>query len=42
MIRMGIAASMLATLAPGVSAPSAERPNILWIVAENVKLDFGC
>src|SRR5688572_32485550 len=21
---------------------TAKRPNILWIVAENVKLDFGC
>src|SRR5436190_11524081 len=23
-------------------APQPKRPNILWLVAENVKLDFGC
>jgi N-sulfoglucosamine sulfohydrolase len=28
--------------AHGVEAPRPIRPNILWIVAENVKLDFGC
>ena len=24
------------------TAESAERPNILWIVGENLKLDLGC
>src|SRR6186713_922042 len=30
-------------LAANADAPAAnKKPNILWIVAENVKLDFGC
>ena len=35
----------LGIVSAGLSAaeqPLQKRPNILWIVAENVKLDFGC
>lgn len=29
-------------VAHGQERPPSKRPNILWIVAENTKLDFGC
>src|SRR5262249_20836562 len=42
MIRLAIVATALTAVWPGPSLRAIERPNILWIVAENVKLDFGC
>ena len=35
-----VAAMLLAVLAP--SAPAADRPNILWIVVDDMSADFGC
>src|SRR5262245_36997615 len=36
----------VALVLPGLAAaqerPATRRPNILWIVAENTKLDYGC
>jgi N-sulfoglucosamine sulfohydrolase len=42
LVGWGLVASVSGRAA-GQGAPShGRRPNILWIVAENVKLDFGC
>lgn len=41
MIRLSIFLVFAALFAGNASA-EARRPNILWIVAENAKLDFGC
>ena len=35
-----VAAMLLAVLAP--SAPAADRPNVLWIVVDDMSADFGC
>ena len=35
-----VAAMLLAVLTP--SAPAADRPNILWIVVDDMSADFGC
>jgi arylsulfatase A-like enzyme len=35
-----VAAMLLAVVAP--SAPAADRPNILWIVVDDMSADFGC
>lgn len=41
-VRLAFAACLFVWWAPSQVMSQSRRPNILWIVAENVKLDFGC
>ncbi len=41
-LSLGLAGRSSCGHAAAAEPPQAARPNILWIVAENVKLDFGC
>ena len=38
---IGVVASM-AGVAMSAEAAGARRPNILWLIGENIKLDLGC
>ncbi len=41
-IRMAMIAAMLGAGVFGNAAEAARRPNILWLVGENISHDLGC